>query len=57
MIKKLLVEGWRGINHSYAMVNQYQTLEFAKSNVDLYHNDVPFFVATGILKKIFVALV
>jgi len=43
MIKKLLVEGWRGINHSYAMVNQYQTLEFAKSNVDLYHNDVPFF--------------
>ena len=43
MTKKLLVEGWRGINHSYAMVNQYQLLELVKSNLDLYHQDVPFY--------------
>jgi len=43
MTKKLLIEGWRGINHSYAMVNQYQLLEFKKLDVDLYHNDVPFY--------------
>ncbi len=40
--KSILVEGWRGINHSYAMVNQYQLLELSKYPVDLAHNDLPF---------------
>jgi len=43
MVKKLLVEGWRGINHSYAMVNQFQLLELKKLQLDLYHNDIPFY--------------
>lgn len=43
MTKKLLVEGWRGINHSYAMVNQYQLLELKKHYFELYHNDAPFY--------------
>lgn len=41
--RSLLVEGWRGINHSYSMVNQYQLKEIQKYNFDLYHLDVPFF--------------
>lgn len=43
MTKKLLIEGWRGINHSYAMVNQYQLLELKKELIDLYHHDAPFY--------------
>lgn len=43
MNKSLLIEGWRGINHSYAMVNQYQLLELQKNNLDLYHHDIPFY--------------
>lgn len=40
---RVLIEGWRGINHSYAMVNQYQLPEFAKMDaMDLFHLDVPF---------------
>ena len=42
-MKRLLIEGWRGINHSYAMVNQNQLLELSKSHFDLYHNDLPFY--------------
>ena len=45
MKTKLLVEGWRGINHSYAMVNQYQLLALTKTHIDLYHNDLPFYKA------------
>ena len=41
-MKRLLIEGWRGINHSYAMVNQNHLLELSKSHFDLYHNDLPF---------------
>jgi glycosyltransferase involved in cell wall biosynthesis len=41
--RSLLVEGWRGINHSYSMVNQYQLKEILKYKFDLYHLDVPFF--------------
>lgn len=41
--KSILVEGWRGINHSYAMVNQYQLLEMHKMGLDLRHLDLPFF--------------
>jgi glycosyltransferase involved in cell wall biosynthesis len=43
MAKKLLIEGWRGINHSYAMVNQYQLLELKKQPIELYHHDAPFY--------------
>lgn len=43
MKKKILIEGWRGINHSYAMVNQYQLLEMHKIGLDLQHLDLPFF--------------
>jgi len=41
--KKILIEGWRGINHSYAMVNQYQLLEMKKVDLDLQHLDLPFY--------------
>ncbi len=41
--KTLLVEGWRGINHSYAMVNQYQLLELKNRTINLYHKDVSFY--------------
>lgn len=40
---ELLVEGWRGINHSYAMVNQYQLLELLNHDgLSISHLDVPF---------------
>jgi len=42
--KKLLVEGWTGINHSYAMVNQFQLLQFLKSNqIEIFHREAPYF--------------
>jgi hypothetical protein len=39
---KVLVEGWLGINHSYALVNQHQLLQLKSFDIDLYHKDVPF---------------
>ena len=30
--QNLLIEGWRGINHSYAMINQYQIREPLKND-------------------------
>jgi len=42
--KLLLVEGWRGINHSFALVNQFQLLELAKRNdIEIQHIDAPFY--------------
>jgi len=41
-MRTLLVEGWRGINHSFAMVNQYQLLELSKHGLDLFHEDLPY---------------
>jgi glycosyltransferase involved in cell wall biosynthesis len=42
-MKRVLVEGWRGINHSYAMVNQYQLLELVKRpDIALFHRDISF---------------
>ena len=39
----LVVEGWRGVNHSFAIVNQFQLLEMSKlSNLNLKHTDTPF---------------
>jgi len=38
----LWVQGWTGINHSYAMVNQYQLLELAKnSSINLRYTELP----------------
>ena len=37
----ILIEGWRGINHSFELVNQFKISELIKSN-DIYFNDVPF---------------
>jgi glycosyltransferase involved in cell wall biosynthesis len=40
---RLRVEGWRGINQSYALVNQYQLLELRNyRRIALSHEDVPF---------------
>jgi glycosyltransferase involved in cell wall biosynthesis len=42
-MKTLLIEGWRGINHSYALVNQYQLLQLAgHPDFVIYHRDMPF---------------
>jgi glycosyltransferase involved in cell wall biosynthesis len=39
----LLIEGWRGVNHSYALVNQHQILELLKlDGLHLFHRDLPF---------------
>lgn len=44
MRKTLLVEGWRGINHSYAMVNQQQLLQLVDSDrLQVFHRDLPFY--------------
>lgn len=41
--RSLLVEGWRGVNHSYALINQYQILELLKlDGLRLFHRDLPF---------------
>jgi glycosyltransferase involved in cell wall biosynthesis len=41
--KTLLIEGWRGINHSFALANQNQILELLKlPGLQLYHRDVPY---------------
>ena len=40
---KICVEGWRGINHSYAIVNQNQLIELAKLPIELKFRDIPFF--------------
>jgi len=42
-LKNILIEGWRGINHSYAMVNQYQLLELSKlQDLSIFHREVSF---------------
>ena len=46
----ILIEGWRGINHSYALVNQWQILELIKSS-NLFFKDIPFISEKWDLKK------
>ena len=42
-MKHVIIEGWRGINHSIAMVNQYQLIELLKmDNLSIYHRDLPY---------------
>lgn len=43
-MRTLCVEGWRGIHHSYAMVNQWQLLALLKrGDVSLRIKDIPFY--------------
>lgn len=40
---RLIVEGWRFLPHSYAVVNQFQCLELLRRpHVELRHRDMPF---------------
>ena len=42
-LRSLAIEGWRGINHSFALVNQHQILELLKfDGLKLFHRDLPF---------------
>ncbi|MBF0544779.1 MAG: glycosyltransferase [Candidatus Riflebacteria bacterium] len=42
--RSLLIQGWMGINHSYALVNQYQLLSFIKDkSINLFHQEMPYF--------------
>lgn len=38
---RLCVEGWRDLNHSYSLVNQWQLLELMQRSVQLRHRDMP----------------
>lgn len=43
--RSILVEGWRGINHSYALVAQHQMLGMMRMpDVRLYYRDLPYFL-------------
>ena len=42
-MKSLCIEGWRNLNHSYSIVNQWQLLQLVKSKINLFHKDIkPF---------------
>jgi glycosyltransferase involved in cell wall biosynthesis len=44
--KNLLIEGWRGIHHSFALINQQQILALRKIHgLSIFHTDPPFFKA------------
>jgi glycosyltransferase involved in cell wall biosynthesis len=41
--KSLLVRGWRDINHSYSLVNQFQLIEMLKDEkLQIFHEDLPY---------------
>ena len=41
--KTLLVRGWRDINHSYSLVNQFQLIEMLKDEtLQVFHQDLPY---------------
>jgi glycosyltransferase involved in cell wall biosynthesis len=43
---RLLIQGWRGVHHSFAMVNQHQILALARQGgFELFHHDVDFLMA------------
>jgi hypothetical protein len=44
--KSLIVEGWRFLPHSYAIVNQWQLLALRSRNINLKVIDVPFYRAS-----------
>lgn len=46
MTRTVLIEGWRGISHSYALVNQNQILALLpRAGIELRHRDLPFYMA------------
>ena len=45
-MKNLCIDGWRGVNHSIAMVNQHQLLALLdQADLRLFHRDMPYFRA------------
>ena len=48
---KICVEGWRGINHSFSIVNQNQLLELLKLPINLKIRYIPYFNKNWSLKK------
>ncbi len=41
--QQIIVEGWRNIPHSYAMVNQFQLLEMCdRPDIEIFHRDIPY---------------
>ena len=43
-MRTIIVEGWRFIPHSYAMVSQYLFLEFLdRPGIRILHRDLPYF--------------
>ena len=44
--KRLIVEGWRFLPHSYAIVNQWQLLALLRRNIALKVVDVPYYRST-----------
>ena len=51
----ILIEGWRKINHSYSLVNQWQISELLNS-CDIFFKDVPFVEKDWNIKKMIVGL-
>ena len=47
----LCVEGWRGINHSFSIVNQWQLLELVDKDIKISHLDKPFFKSSWNVKQ------
>ncbi len=46
-LRRLIVEGWRSIPHSYALINSYQLLAFLRQpNLELFHQDMPYVTDT-----------
>ena len=46
----ILIEGWRGINHSFSLVNQWQIIELIKFS-NIFFKDVPFISEDWNIKK------
>ena len=45
VLKTVCIDGWRGVNHSFAMVNQHQLLAMLDMpDLQLYHRDMPWFM-------------
>jgi glycosyltransferase involved in cell wall biosynthesis len=50
----ILVEGWRFLPQSYALVNQYQCLELLhRTELDLYHHDAPVYPSWTVQRGLF----
>lgn len=44
-MKTVCIEGWRGVSHSIALVNQFQLLAMLdRPDLRLFHRDLPFFM-------------